>query len=128
MPSKFIHEGDAIDYRPTTNVAAGDLVVLGKSLAGIARHDIPAGTLGSLAIAGVFEMDCQSTALSTGRLACNDGGTRVGDESEMPDGYTAVGVAIADAVEQPGGTYRILVRLNHPGFRTLADLQTLVGT
>ncbi len=127
MPATFIHDGNALDYRPTTNVAAGDLVVLGRNLAGIARRDIPAGTLGALALTGVFEMACGSTALSTGRVACTTGNNIVADESEMPEDYAAVGVAIADAVEQPDGTYRILVRLNHPSFRTLAEIQALVN-
>lgn len=125
MRAKFIHDGTQIDYRPATPVAAGDLVVLGKNLVGIALRDIPSGTLGSVATAGVFEVDCASTALSTGRLACTDGSNRVSDESEMPEVYYAVGVAISDAVEQSDGTYRILVRLNHPSFRTAWEITSL---
>lgn len=128
MPVKFIHDGNSLDYRPVNSVAAGDLVVLGKNLVGIARRDIPAGALGALALTGVFEMACGGTSLSTGRVACTTGNNVVSDESEMPEDYAAVGVAIADAVEQPDGTYLIRVRLNHPSFRTLADIQGLVGT
>ena len=52
--ARFIQDGDAIDYRPANDVAAGDVVQFGN-LIGIAKRDIPANTLGSLAMTGVFE-------------------------------------------------------------------------
>lgn len=52
--ARFIQNGDVIDYTPSGDVSAGDVVVLEK-LIGVARFDIPAHTLGSLAIAGIFE-------------------------------------------------------------------------
>ena len=55
MQARFIHDGNAIDYRPDSDVAAGDVVVQ-EQLVGIAKIDIPAGTLGALAVTGVFEI------------------------------------------------------------------------
>lgn len=55
MQARFIHDGNAIDYRPDSDVSAGDVVVQ-EQLVGIAKVDIPAGTLGALAVTGVFEM------------------------------------------------------------------------
>jgi predicted RecA/RadA family phage recombinase len=49
----FVYEGSAIDYTPTSDVAAGDVVVQGD-LVGVARGPIPANAPGSLATAGVF--------------------------------------------------------------------------
>jgi predicted RecA/RadA family phage recombinase len=54
VAARFIQHGDAIDYTPTGEMSAGDVVVIQK-LIGVARFDIPANTLGSLAIAGIFE-------------------------------------------------------------------------
>jgi len=53
----FIHDGKAIDYTPApgSDIAAGDVVVQGE-LIGIAKVDIPAGTLGALAVTGVFDL------------------------------------------------------------------------
>lgn len=51
----FIHDGDTIDFTPGTNVAAGDVVVQ-NDLVGVAKRDIPTGTLGSLAVVGVFDV------------------------------------------------------------------------
>ena len=54
MAVKFIQKGDAIDYIPSADVAAGDVVVQGD-LVGVAKLDIKADTLGALAVASVFD-------------------------------------------------------------------------
>lgn len=55
MPTTtFIHDGDAIDYTPSADVAAGDVVVQ-EDLIGVAKVDIPANTLGALHVTGVFD-------------------------------------------------------------------------
>ena len=49
----FIHDGDAIDYTPSSAVTGGDVVVLG-TLVGVAKKDIAANALGALHVKGVF--------------------------------------------------------------------------
>lgn len=56
MPlAQYIHEGTVVDFTPTTDVAAGSVVVQGD-LIGITKRDIKANTLGGLAVEGVFEI------------------------------------------------------------------------
>ena len=55
MDARYVQNGDSIDFRPDWDVAAGEVVVLG-SLVGVAKLDIKAGELGSLALEGVFDM------------------------------------------------------------------------
>ena len=50
----FVQEGDFIDYTPVADVAPGDVVIQGD-LAGVAKRPIPAGTLGALAVEGLFD-------------------------------------------------------------------------
>ena len=50
----FVNEGNAIDYTPSADVAAGDVVVQAE-LVGVARTPIAANQPGSLAVAGVFD-------------------------------------------------------------------------
>ena len=52
--TRFIHDGDSIDYTPTADVPAGAVVVQGE-LVGVTKVDIPANTLGALAVTGVFD-------------------------------------------------------------------------
>jgi predicted RecA/RadA family phage recombinase len=56
---QFIHDGDAIDYTPGSDVSAGDVVVLGD-LVGITKRDIKASELGALAVKGVFDVAKES--------------------------------------------------------------------
>ena len=67
----FVHEGRAIDYTPSADVAAGDVVAQGD-LVGVARTPIVANTPGSLAAAGVFDFP-KATGTSTAIAA----GTKV---------------------------------------------------
>jgi len=53
--TRFIHDGNSIDYTPSADVSAGDVVVQGD-LIGIAKLDIAAYTLGALAVMGVFDL------------------------------------------------------------------------
>ena len=55
MPqATFVQEGASIDYTPGADVAAGDVVVQ-SDLVGVAKVEIKAGKLGSLAVEGVFD-------------------------------------------------------------------------
>jgi len=45
--AQFIHDGKSIDYTPTADVAAGDVVVQ-NDLLGVAKLDIAANALGAL--------------------------------------------------------------------------------
>jgi len=72
--AQFVHIGDAIDHTPAADVAAGDVVEVG-TLPLVARHDIPAGALGSLAMKGVFDVVKATGAITVGALVYwdNDG-------------------------------------------------------
>lgn len=79
MIARFVQDGKAIDYRPSEAVAAGDVVVQG-TLIGIARLDIAANTLGSLAVVGVFDAPKAIGAITVGAAvywdATNSGSPR----------------------------------------------------
>ena len=64
----FVHDGNAIDYTPGSDVSAGDVVVQGD-LIGVAKQPIAASALGALAVAGVFDVPKaagESTAIAVG--------------------------------------------------------------
>lgn len=51
----FVQQGEQIDYTPSADCAAGDVVVQAE-LVGVTRTPIAASTPGSLAVAGVFDV------------------------------------------------------------------------
>jgi predicted RecA/RadA family phage recombinase len=67
----FSHDGNAVDYTPSSDIAAGDVVVQGD-LVGVARTPIAANSPGSLAVTGVFDFP-KVTGASSGIAA----GTKV---------------------------------------------------
>ena len=74
----FMYDGEAIDYTPTADVAAGAVVVQGE-LVGVAKSPIPANKLGALAVAGVFDLP-KSTGAGT---AITAGAEVFWDEAEQ---------------------------------------------
>jgi predicted RecA/RadA family phage recombinase len=54
MGAQYVQKGNAVDYTPASDLAAGEVVVQGE-LAGVVQRPIPANTLGSLAVAGVYD-------------------------------------------------------------------------
>ena len=63
----FVCEGNAIDYTPSSAVAAGDVVVQ-TDLIGVAKQPIAANTPGSLSVSGVFDFP-KATGADTGLAA-----------------------------------------------------------
>ena len=95
MNAVFRQRGDAIDYIPEADVAAGDVVVQ-NDLVGIAKLDITAGVRGALALTGVYTIPKATgagTAIDAGvKLHWNASGAVVGI------GYSASGSISADAI------------------------------
>jgi len=93
----FVQDGNAIDYTPASDVAAGDVVVQ-NDLVGIAKQPIAAGALGSLAVVGVFEVP-----KATGAGTAIDAGAKVywdatnSQATGTATGNTYMGKAIAAA-------------------------------
>lgn len=68
MDAQFIHHGFTIDYTPSSNVAAGDVIVQGD-LVGVALLDIPANKKGALAVEGVFDFaKASGSAIAAGTV------------------------------------------------------------
>jgi len=61
MTVEFIHAGDAIDYTPSADVAAGSVVVA-EDLVGVIKRSIKADQLGALHVSGVFDFPKQTGA------------------------------------------------------------------
>jgi predicted RecA/RadA family phage recombinase len=51
----YVQEGDMLDFTPTVDVPAGQVIVQGD-LVGVATVEIKANRLGSLALEGVFDL------------------------------------------------------------------------
>jgi predicted RecA/RadA family phage recombinase len=100
MPiSRFLHEGDFVDYTPSADVASGDVVVQ-NGLVGIALRPILSGTLGALAVEGVFELPKAtgaSTAIDVGKKVYWNATNK--QVTETASGNTLLGKTVKASVD-----------------------------
>jgi len=97
----FRHEGDAIDYTPGADVAAGDVVVQDE-LVGVARLDIKANALGALAVAGVFDFPKATgggTAITAGAVVYWDDTNDVATTDDGTGANKPIGKAVLAAAD-----------------------------
>ena len=108
MLARYVQKGESIDYRPTEAVSAGDVIVV-SDLIGVARLDIPANTLGSLAVAGVFDTVKSNTAVPSGSAVFWDAAAKQATPVSGSNRY--LGKAIAGAA---AGDASVRVLINAP--------------
>src|SRR5690242_18204867 len=66
VPVIHAAQGDMIDYTPVGAVTAGDVVVLGSGLVGVAPLDIAASALGALRVRGLEKVPKKTGAVTVG--------------------------------------------------------------
>ena len=101
----FVQEGDAVDYTPGADVAAGAVVVQG-TLVGVAKQPIASGKLGALSVRGLFDVAKAAVAFTAGVAVYWDadgspvGGVALsGAATTTRTGNTFMGFAIVAAGE-----------------------------
>ena len=95
MTARYVQKGEAIDFRPETNIKAGTIVPF-NGLVGITRLDIRAGELGALAVTGVFESPKANEAIDIGDAVYWDATNEVATK-ERTDIYLGTAVYNAQA-------------------------------
>lgn len=116
MTATFIHDGEYLDHIPAADLPVGAVVVIGDTIA-IAQRPIPAGSLGSLAMEGVFEVPRAPGALipQGKRLFWNPATQQAGIDSALPGPQPVpvllpMGIAAAESLDT---ATTVRVRLNH---------------
>ena len=102
MKAVYVQRGDSIDHTPSADVGAGDVVIIGASLLGIAKLDIKSGELGALALVGVFDMPKTSgtgTAIAVGVTVYWDAANQVVTTDSNSGANIQLGRTVAAAVD-----------------------------
>lgn len=108
MLARYVQKGDSIDYTPSININAGDVIVI-ADLIGIAKLDIQAGTLGALAVVGVFDVVKTNAAINSGSTVYWDAGAKKATTVSGSNHYLGKAIANCSADDE---TVRVL--LNAP--------------
>lgn len=91
--AKYIHTGDIVNYTPTVDVAAGDVVFIGK-VAGVAKLDIKANVLGALSLTGVYAIAKGTDKIAAGTALYWDAANKI---ASVTVNDTPLGIAIDEA-------------------------------
>jgi predicted RecA/RadA family phage recombinase len=97
MQARFIHDGKAIDFLTDTDIAAGTVVVQG-SLVGVTKVDIPAGSLGTIHLVGVYDVEKSNVAIPIGSKVYWDNTAKKATLNAT--GNTQLGIAIIAATAE----------------------------
>lgn len=102
MEAKFVAPANTVDYTPSADVAAGDVVVQ-SALIGVAVADIPANTLGAIAVEGTFDIVKDANAISAGAAVFWDA---VAGNATATTKTAVLGVAV-EAAADTASTVRV---------------------
>lgn len=103
--AKYVQPGDSIDYTPTSAVPAGAIVIQ-SGLVGVAKLDIPANTLGAIAVTGLFDVKKTTGAIDAGAKVYWNATS--GYATTAGSGTTLLGIAAAPALSADQ-TVRVLL-------------------
>ena len=95
MKARYVQRGESIDFTPTADVAAGDVVKVGD-LVGVAKLDIRSGELGALALVGVYEaMKIGLAEFAAGAPVAYDFENRIATSPTISPAAKVIGHAVA---------------------------------
>lgn len=112
MATNFVQEGKVIPFTAGAAISSGQVVVVG-SMAGVSMGDVANGSVGQLAVEGVFDIPAATAAITVGAKVYWDadgdpvGGTAgSGAATATATDNTLVGYAVA-AKASGGATVRV---------------------
>ena len=76
MMAVFVQRGESVDFTPSRDVDAGEVLVFG-GLPGVVKTAVKAGALGALALTGVYDVEKDAVAVSAGDRLFWDGTRRL---------------------------------------------------
>lgn len=107
MNARYFQQGNSLDYTPTSDVSAGDVIALQNNYWGIAKLDIAANNLGSLAVTGVYQVAKAAGEIAFGALLYWNASTNQAQTTPIANAY--IGRAAAAAADADG---EVLLALN----------------
>ena len=105
MMAVFVQRGESVDFTPSRDVDAGEVLVFG-GLPGVVKTPVKAGALGALALTGVYDVEKDAVAVSAGDRLFWDGARRLATTAQNG---AFLGLAAANS---PASSPRARVILN----------------
>lgn len=97
MNARYFQQGNSLDYTPTSDVSAGDVIALQNNYWGIAKLDIAANNLGNLAVTGVYQVAKAAGEIAFGALLYWNAGTGKVQTTPIDNAYIGRAASAAGA-------------------------------
>lgn len=111
MSASFVQLGQAVDFVPSRDIAAGEILVC-NGMAGAVKIPVRAGELGALHLSGVYDVEKDGSAVGAGDRVYFDPASRLA--TGIAEGGVFLGVAAANSpAESP--KVRVILNFGHPG-------------
>ena len=109
MIATYVQRGEAVDFIPSRDVEAGEVLRFGDLL-GIVKIPVKAGENGALHLNGIYDIDKGNEAITAGRSVFWDAATsRAGTAAEG----AFLGIAAAHATAE-ARKVRVILNFGHP--------------
>ena len=110
MKASFVQLGQAIDFVPSRDIAAGEVLTC-NGIAGIVKIPVKAGCLGALHLSGVFDIEKADEAVTAGDKVFFN--TSSGKATVSSAGNVFLGIASASSTA--GAQFvRVILNFGHP--------------
>ena len=106
MKAVFVQRGESVDFTPSRDVAAGEVLVFG-GLPGVVKTATKAGSLGALALTGVYDVEKDGLVVAAGDRLFWDGTRKLA----TPAAADGVFLGLA-AASSPASSPRARIILN----------------
>ena len=110
MKASFIQRGEAVDFIPSRNVDAGEIIRFG-SLLGVVKIPVRAGELGALHLSGIYDVEKDNGSIAAGSKVYWNESSELATTNVS--GNQFLGVAACHSPVN-AGKVRIILNFGHP--------------
>ena len=96
MKAVFVQRGESVDFTPSRDVVAGEVLVFG-GLPGVVKTAVKAGSLGALALTGVYDIEKDGLAVAAGDRLFWDAERKVATPAEADGVFLGLAAASSPA-------------------------------
>lgn len=109
MKANFIQRGEAVDFVPSYDVGAGEIIRFGSML-GVVKVPVRTGELGALHLSGIYDVNKGNETVTAGSKVYWDEQNKVATCDE--NGNLFLGIAACHSSEKAGRT-RVILNFGH---------------
>ena len=110
MKANFIQRGEAVDFVPSYDVAAGEIIRFG-SLLGVVKIPVRTGELGALHLSGIYDVEKGRETITAGSRIYWDEQNKLATANG--DGNLFLGTAACHSSEKAGRA-RVILNFGYP--------------